>query len=198
MGRFFAGGHAKRHDVILEAFRELLGRVGGGIELHLAGSSSPLQPNMEYVAQLQTMAADLPVTFHLNPSPETLRALYARAPVYWHATGYGLPPDDAGGERSISVSASWKRCPPAACPLPMPRAGLARSSRTGFIGLPVRQPGHAAREDGRNAGSGDGNTRVPIAQRAAVAARRYSADIFADAVRELVREAGLMRAQSPL
>jgi glycosyltransferase involved in cell wall biosynthesis len=39
--------------------------------------------------------------------------------------------------------------------------------------------------------------RIPIARRAAAAARRYSAEVFADAVRDLVREAGLMPAQSP-
>ena len=96
-GRFFAGGHTKRHDVMLDAFRELLGRAGHGVELHLAGSSSPLQPNMEYLAQLQTMAADLPVMFPREPCAGDAPALYGRAALYWHATGYGMPPDEARG-----------------------------------------------------------------------------------------------------
>jgi GT2 family glycosyltransferase/glycosyltransferase involved in cell wall biosynthesis len=197
VGRFFAGGHSKRHDVMLEAFRELLGRIGGGVELHLAGSSSPLQPNMEYVAQLRTMAADLPVRFHLNPSPQTLRALYARAPIYWHATGYGLPPDDAG-EKAEHFGISIVEAMSAGCvPLAYAAGGPCEIIEDGVSGFLYDSSDLLLSKTAVMLEAGTEAYRIPIARRAAAAARRYSAEVFADAVRDLVREAGLMPAQSP-
>ena len=198
MGRFFAGGHSKRHDVMLEAFRELLGRAGGVVELHLAGSSSPLQPNMDYVAQLQTMAADLPVTFHLNPSPQTLRALYARAPVYWHATGYGVPPGEAG-ETAEHFGISIVEAMSAGCvPLAYAAGGPCEIIEDGVSGfLFDRRDTLLQRTAALLEAEGEG-ARVAIARQAAAAAHRYSAQVFANTVRELIREAGPSLAPSPL
>ena len=89
VGRFFTGGHAKRQDLLIEAFRRLHKRMGGAVELHLAGSSAPAPAHMEYLRELQRGAEDLPVVFHVNCSPEELAGLYRDAAVYWHGTGLG-------------------------------------------------------------------------------------------------------------
>lgn len=196
VGRFFAGGHSKRHDVMLEAFRELLGRVGD-VELHLAGSSSPLQANMEYVAQLQTMATDLPVTFHLNPSPQTLRALYARAPIYWHATGFGQPPDDAG-EKAEHFGISIVEAMSAGCvPLAYATGGPCEIIEDGISGFLFDSSDTLLSKTAAMLEAGAEADRIAIARRAAAAARRYAAEVFADAMWNLIREAGLMPAPSP-
>jgi glycosyltransferase involved in cell wall biosynthesis len=87
VGRFFTGGHSKRHDVLIEAFRTLQGQYEGPVEFHLAGSSMPDSANMDYLASLKDMAAGLPVAFHVNATPHTLEQLYRDATVYWHGTG---------------------------------------------------------------------------------------------------------------
>ena len=85
VGRFFDGGHCKRHDVMIEVFRALHERVGGDIELHLAGSSAPT--NIEYLDRLRQLADGFPIFFHVNVPVKGLHQLYREAAVYWHATG---------------------------------------------------------------------------------------------------------------
>ncbi|MBX6385488.1 MAG: glycosyltransferase [Microbispora sp.] len=87
VGRFFRGGHSKRQDLLISAFRILLERLDGEVELHLAGSSTPEPEHMDYLNQLQQMATGLPVVFHVNVPQETLSELYRDAAVYWHGTG---------------------------------------------------------------------------------------------------------------
>ena len=88
MGRFFAGGHSKRHDALIEAFARLAPRVPG-VELHLAGSSTPDPAHMEHLERLRAMAEGLAVTFHVNASAAQMAALYRDAAVYWHGAGLG-------------------------------------------------------------------------------------------------------------
>jgi GT2 family glycosyltransferase len=87
VGRFFSGGHNKRHDLLIKAFRVLHTRHGGGIEFHLAGSSMPDPEHLDYVARLQELAVGLPVVFHVNVAPQLLNQLYHEATIYWHGTG---------------------------------------------------------------------------------------------------------------
>ena len=87
VGRFFAGGHSKRHDLMISAFRTLLERFDGELELHLVGSSMPGPEHMDHLYGLKQMASGVPIVFHVNVSSETLSGLYRDAAVYWHATG---------------------------------------------------------------------------------------------------------------
>ena len=89
VGRFFTGGHNKRHDLMITAFRRVLETLGGEVEMHLAGSSTPGPEHMRYLETLMQRAEGMPVTFHVNASRETLEDLYRRAAIYWHATGLG-------------------------------------------------------------------------------------------------------------
>nr|WP_314075880.1 glycosyltransferase [uncultured Roseococcus sp.] len=90
VGRFFVSGHAKRHDLLIDAFRELHRRHDGAISLHLAGSLVPGAEPREYLAFLQAKAAGLPVEFHVDSPAETMRELYRDAALYWHGTGLGV------------------------------------------------------------------------------------------------------------
>ncbi len=89
VGRFFAGGHSKRHDLMMSAFRTLQGRIDGSVELHFAGSSMPRVEHMDHLKKLQQMAEGLPIVFHVNASHGKLAQLYREAKVYWHCTGLG-------------------------------------------------------------------------------------------------------------
>ena len=85
VGRFFDGGHCKRHDVMIEVFQALHKEIGGNIELHLAGSSTPT--NIAYLDRLKRQADGFPIFFHVNVPVKGLYQLYREAAVYWHATG---------------------------------------------------------------------------------------------------------------
>lgn len=89
VGRFYVGGHSKRHDFMIEAFKQLHARCPD-VTLHLAGSLSAEPRHMAHYEKLVAQAAGLPVQFHVNASQETIAALYASSSVYWHATGVGV------------------------------------------------------------------------------------------------------------
>lgn len=89
VGRFFRGWHAKRHDVLIDAFRTL--QPDDGVELHLAGGLDRADPGAAgYLEELRARADGLPVRFHVDVDRPGLEALYARASLYWHAAGFGV------------------------------------------------------------------------------------------------------------
>jgi GT2 family glycosyltransferase/glycosyltransferase involved in cell wall biosynthesis len=92
VGRFFVGGHSKRQDLLIAAFRAVVETLPKGEdrpEMHLAGSSMPTAEDIDYLATLRRLATGLPVFFHINVAPGDLIGLYQRAEIYWHGTGLG-------------------------------------------------------------------------------------------------------------
>lgn len=85
VGRFFAVGHGKKHQVMIDAFKQLAATGLTGWELHLAGSVN----DQAYFRELEKAAAGFPVHFHPDCTHAALAALYGRAKIYWHATGFG-------------------------------------------------------------------------------------------------------------
>jgi glycosyltransferase involved in cell wall biosynthesis len=90
VGRFFAGGHNKRHDVMARAFRQLCDEGLSGWELHLVGSLHTAPADQRYFAEVKALAEGYPIHVHADASLEEVRDLYRRASVYWHAAGYGV------------------------------------------------------------------------------------------------------------
>ena len=132
VGRFFIGGHCKRQDAMIEAFRTLI-EAGVTAELHFAGSTMPETVHQAYYAGLVERAQGLPITFHPNCSAETLRNLYAESDLYWHATGVGrdverLPHVVEHFGISI-VEAMSARCIPSSSP-PVGRPGSCMTAST--------------------------------------------------------------------
>jgi glycosyltransferase involved in cell wall biosynthesis len=94
VGRFFTGGHSKRHDVMVRAFRQLCDDGHQGWELHLVGSvHRERDVDREYFERVQELARGYPVHIHTDVPREKVEELYRRASVYWHAAGYGADAD---------------------------------------------------------------------------------------------------------
>jgi glycosyltransferase involved in cell wall biosynthesis len=93
VGRFFRAGHNKRQDVMVRAFRELCDAGLTGWELHLAGPVHTDGPNAGFYESVVEMAQGYPVHFHTDATYADLQSLYARASIYWHAAGFGVPGD---------------------------------------------------------------------------------------------------------
>ncbi|TWB24553.1 GT2 family glycosyltransferase [Nitrospirillum amazonense] len=89
VGRYFVGGHSKRHDVLIDIFKKIAPQFSEPVELHVAGSSMPGAAHMDYLAQLRAAAVGHPIHIHVNVSAEMLQDLYHNATVYWHGTGIG-------------------------------------------------------------------------------------------------------------
>ena len=94
VGRFFAGGHNKRQDVVIDAFRQVLQNGLKGYDLALAGSIHPGPEGRKRYHELRSLAEGLPCTFHPNVARDDLAALYERSAVLVHAAGYGVDPDE--------------------------------------------------------------------------------------------------------
>jgi GT2 family glycosyltransferase/glycosyltransferase involved in cell wall biosynthesis len=86
VGRFFAGHHCKRQDLMVEAFRQLVAD-GADYELHLAGSLRPEPEHRQYYLSIVNAAKGLPVFIHPNTELAELEQLYADSTLYWHLTG---------------------------------------------------------------------------------------------------------------
>ena len=136
VGRFFVGGHSKRHDVLITAFKSICEQSGEPIELHLAGSSYPSKEHLDYLASLQSSADGYPIHFHVNCSPQKLEQLYCDASVYWHGAGIGAnlieEPDKAEHFGISLVEAMSAQAVPFALNSGGPREIIA-DGRTGFL-----------------------------------------------------------------
>jgi GT2 family glycosyltransferase/glycosyltransferase involved in cell wall biosynthesis len=88
IGRFSSNGHAKRQDLLVEAFRRVNQRYGES-ELILVGSLSPAD-GLQALAQVRDIARGLPVTVVPNASQRQLEDQLSHASVLWHGTGLGV------------------------------------------------------------------------------------------------------------
>lgn len=86
VSRFDSPSHAKRQDILIEAFKKLH-QENKSFELILTGG---LKGGEEYLTSLKTSAGNLPIRFIPNPDFGELKKLYAKAKIFWHAAGYDI------------------------------------------------------------------------------------------------------------
>jgi glycosyltransferase involved in cell wall biosynthesis len=91
IGRFFVGGHNKRHDVLIGALARLR-QKGVDAELHIVGALHSEAHHVLHLHALGRMAEGLPAQFHVNATPALVNDLLSRATIYWHATGFDVDP----------------------------------------------------------------------------------------------------------
>ncbi len=186
VGRFIAGGHTKRHDALIDAFRMLHHRRGGGVEYHIVGSSFPAPQDMAYLAALRDAASDLPVTFHVNAQKHTLGALFRDAAVYWHATGYGSDAA-AAPERAEHFGISIVEAMAAGgVPLAFAAGGPCEIIRDGETGFLFRTLDELVDRTEALLAPDRQAERATIGRAAADAARRFSLEPFVERIDRLL------------
>jgi glycosyltransferase involved in cell wall biosynthesis len=91
VGRFFSGLYNdKRHDILIEGFKQLCDRLGShSWRYHLVGSCTSDRKSQKYLASLKKSAEGYPVHFFVNMPYDELKRQYNQATIFWHATGYG-------------------------------------------------------------------------------------------------------------
>jgi glycosyltransferase involved in cell wall biosynthesis len=94
-GRFFAGNHNKKQDVLAAAFRRAIKGPIRGWELHLAGGYVSTDTNRAFLRAVEKAAdGDDSIHFHLNCTVDEIRELYESSKLFWHATGFGESDED--------------------------------------------------------------------------------------------------------
>ena len=89
VGRFFEGGHNKKHDVLIAAFRNLYASGAcPGWEFHLCGGSHPEPAHQAYLKHIAEEADGYPIFIHPDIERAELESLYCQASIFWHAAGY--------------------------------------------------------------------------------------------------------------
>ena len=92
VGRFFHNNgitHHKRQDFLVDTFVKMKKLHSDGWELHLAGTVNENAGDMAYVIDLLRRSEGFPVYLHLDAPLATLKELYSKSTIYWHATGFG-------------------------------------------------------------------------------------------------------------
>jgi glycosyltransferase involved in cell wall biosynthesis len=94
VGRFFTGAHAKRQDILIEAYKSLPSAIQATWPLVLAGGLAPNDSDRGVVRRLEQAAAGYNIRIQTNVPQGHLEQLYARAALFWHATGFGRRSDE--------------------------------------------------------------------------------------------------------
>jgi glycosyltransferase involved in cell wall biosynthesis len=90
VGRFSNLTQAKGQLVLIDAFRGIYKKLPGW-KLILAGGAS-VGATSNFMSELRSSSNGLPVTLVTNPSFDQVKSLFARASIFWSASGYGFNP----------------------------------------------------------------------------------------------------------
>lgn len=91
VGRFDNILNAKKQDVLIESFKELINFYKiDNWKLCLAGGSLEDPDHNTYLKHLKNISEDYPVEFIINPKFDDLQNLYSISKIYWHAAGYAV------------------------------------------------------------------------------------------------------------
>lgn len=91
VGRFFRQLHSKRQDVLLDVFRQLVTKYPQEMKdwkLVFIGTVE----DQKYLSQIKRKKRNLPIEFYHDLDRKKLLEWYAKASIYWHATGFGVDP----------------------------------------------------------------------------------------------------------
>ena len=91
VGRFFVGGHSKKQLEMIQAFKQLYKDAeldAGHWEYHLIGGVWSNESSQLYKRACEKEANGYPIFFHFNAPYKTVKDLYGRSTLFWHATGF--------------------------------------------------------------------------------------------------------------
>ena len=89
VGRFDNIMNNKKQDILIEAFSKVHAQ-NKNWQLVLAGGSLKNPKENKFLQYLITKTNNLPVDFVVNPDFDTLKKIYTKAKIYWHAAGFDI------------------------------------------------------------------------------------------------------------
>jgi glycosyltransferase involved in cell wall biosynthesis len=88
VGRFFAGGHNKKQDVMVKAFIRMYDQGWArDWKLVLVGRRHTDKESRNYIQTLQESVRGYPIELRYDTSSNELQDVLNQAKIYWHATG---------------------------------------------------------------------------------------------------------------
>ncbi len=91
VGRFFVGGHNKKQLEMIQAFKQLYKDAeldDAHWEYHLIGGVWSNERSQLYKRTCEKEAEGYPIFFHFDAPYDTLKDLYSKSTLFWHATGF--------------------------------------------------------------------------------------------------------------
>ena len=89
IGRFFAGGHNKKQDVLVKAFIKMYDQGWArDWKLVLVGRKHTDEASSSYIQTLEETVKGYPIDLCYDTGADELQNLLDRAKIYWHATGF--------------------------------------------------------------------------------------------------------------
>jgi len=184
VGRFFAAehGHSKKQYELVQAFRMLCDRGVEGWTLHLVGGCA--DAGRGYFERVRQAAKGYPVELHPNASGDELEALYGKASIYWHASGFGENPAKHPGRLEHFGITTAEAMSAGAVPVVIGLAGQLETVRHGVDGY------HFATLDGLCAQTEalirDDALRATMSESARGRAQEFSVEAFEGRLRAVV------------
>lgn len=87
VSRFTSFFGAKKQEVMIEVFKNLIDEGLSGWEFYLAGGL--LESDRGYFAKLKKMINNYPIKLLANVPFKEIKQYYGQAKIYWHAAGFG-------------------------------------------------------------------------------------------------------------
>ena len=189
VGRFFlpGTGHNKKQLEMVGAFRRLVESGGAdGWEYHLVGGCSP--EHQPYLDEIRAAAEGLPVVIHADSPGAELRALYARAAIFWHAAGLGEDPERHPDRFEHFGITTVEAMSAGAVPVVIDAAGQVEIVEQGVSGY--RFAGIEGLVAHTRALIADPGWRATLAEAARRRAEAFGWDAFVERMRRVVGELG--------
>jgi glycosyltransferase involved in cell wall biosynthesis len=138
VGRFFSGeGPNKKQLEMIKGFKRLYDSTPEAARwtYHLVGGVASDHTHMQYLEACRAEAAGYPIIIHPNAPATVIADLYARASLFWHATGFDvteeLHPDRIESFGIVTVEAMATGC----VPLVVNKGGQPEIVRNGVDGI---------------------------------------------------------------
>jgi len=186
VGRFFAAeaGHSKKQLEMVEAFRRLVERGLEGWTLHLVGGCSEV--DRPYLDLVTAAAEGLPIVLHVDAPGDELRDLYAKASIYWQATGLGEDPERDPDRLEHFGIATVEAMSAGAVPVVIGLAGqleIVEHGRSGFHFTSIDQLVTLTEQV-----VGDADLRAELSVAAEARAHDFSVEAFAERFNAIVAQ----------
>jgi glycosyltransferase involved in cell wall biosynthesis len=200
VGRFVGEGRNdnKHQHTLLKAFERSSELRAGGWQLHFAGSVLADANTKRTVERLVRAARGYAVTFWFNADFETLRSLYRRASIYWHATGYGFSPEEHPGKQEHFGITTAEAMSAGAVPVVINSGGQRETVTQGVTGFLWNNLDEMTSYTERLAA--DEALRIELGRNAVAGSARFSRAAFAESMEQLADELlskGVGRALGP-
>jgi len=186
VGRFFAAeaGHSKKQLEMVEAFRRLVERGLEGWTLHLVGGCSEV--DRPYLDLVTAAAEGLPIVLHVDAPGDELRDLYAKASIYWQATGLGEDPERDPDRLEHFGIATVEAMSAGAVPVVIGLAGqleIVEHGRSGFHFISIDELVTLTEQV-----VGDADLRAELSVAAEARAHDFSVEAFAERFNAIVAQ----------